>query len=139
MRHTQTPSYSLLDEFSIPLPRNVTFQELAELPRSLPTELLFLKRPLEFMGRVFNKVAVDINDEYGGQVELIFDLDRHAGIGYYEDLCVKISAENIDGRIYPLVDIGSNNWLANILNNKDERLITGGMGTELFMKEFKAR
>jgi hypothetical protein len=83
----------------------------------------------DIFGKLSNEMPSRKNDIY-------FDLSRHAGIGYYQDVCVKISATNNRKEQYPLVDIGSSDWLAKTTGNKADRLITGGMGTELFMKLF---
>jgi hypothetical protein len=138
MRHTQTPGFNLFDACSIPLPKAVAIDELEAVAESLPYELAFLKRPLLHTSRLFTPLIARVAAEHGGRAQVYYDLSRHAGIGYYQNACVKISAANAAGEYYPLVDIGSNDWLAKVTNNKDDRLITGGMGTELLMKQFKA-
>jgi hypothetical protein len=139
MRHTQTPGFSAIDTFGVPLPKKASHIEMVALAEDLPEEVEYLRRPLRYTARIFQKISEAIQSRYTDQqVVTSFDLDRHAGIGYYQDACVKISASNNSGETYPLVDIGTSDWLAKITNQRSDRLITGGMGTELFMKKFKA-
>jgi len=136
LKNTRTPGYDAFKELGIPLPSKILPEDLLTVIDSLPEELRVLARPLAFMGRQFAETVARVRVEHSG-AQVYFDLSRHAGMGYYQDMAVKITATNREGRSYPLVDIGSNDWLAKLLNNKQERLVTGGMGTELFMKQFK--
>ncbi|HET8671590.1 MAG TPA: hypothetical protein VFM05_13450, partial [Candidatus Saccharimonadales bacterium] len=138
MRHTQTPGFDVFDAYNIPLPKMVTVEELESLAASLPEGFDFLRRPLLYMGATFNDLVRNVRQNYGEDV-VYFDLSRHAGIGYYQDVCIKISATNDRGEQYPLVDAGSSDWLAKATGNRADRLITGGMGTELFMKKFRQK
>lgn len=136
-RHTQTPGFSVFERFGIPLPRMVSEEGLLELVDTLPNEFAYLRRPLGYMRTVFAETCRAIGERSGTTpVDVVFDLDRHAGVGYYEDACVKISATNSLGDKYSLVDIGTNKWLTRVTNDRDDRLITGGMGTEVFIKKF---
>lgn len=137
VRTTRLPGFNPLEAWGVPLPGKLSTSDLPEAIRSLPPHLQPLARPLMHMGRVFAATIDKISARYGGAVKVCFDLGRHAGIGYYQGLAVKITAANSEGTAFPLVDIGTNNWLAKLISNKKERLMTGGMGTELFMKQFK--
>jgi hypothetical protein len=137
LRNTRTPGFDAFKFCGIPLPSKIAPEELQAVLASLPPDLQSIARPLAYMGRMFTETVDRIRSVYGDQARVVFDLGRHAGMGYYQDLAVKITATNAEGGTYPLVDIGTNDWLARLLNNKQERLITGGMGAELFMKKFK--
>lgn len=135
-RNTQTPGFNLFEAYDIDLPTQIRMDEIQPFIDALPDEYAFLRRAIAHTAKIFEGVTAEMS-LLGSGVVTYFDLARHAGVGYYEDACVKISAENAVGELYPLVDIGSCDWSAKLLNNKHERLITGGMGTELFMKKFK--
>lgn len=137
MRHTQTPGFNLFDYHKIPLPKKIAHYEVFETTKSLPRDYTFLKRPLLYAHNIFESLITEITDEHPS-AKIVYDLSRHAGIGYYQDLCIKISASNIHNKSFELVDIGSNNWMYRALQNKKAHLVTGGMGTELFMSQFKS-
>lgn len=64
-------------------------------------------------------------------VEFNFDPDRKGGRGYYQKCCFKINAENKKGIPFSLTDGGFTDWTQQFLNNKKERLLISGFGTEL--------
>lgn len=70
-------------------------------------------------------------------MEFVLDLNRTAGIGYYTDMCFKISATNLEGRSYPLADCGETDWTKQLLGKKKERCIAGGIGADLFISNFQ--
>ncbi|MEA2007473.1 MAG: hypothetical protein U9O20_04965 [Patescibacteria group bacterium] len=77
----------------------------------------------------------ELREEYPN-VEILYDLGRIAGIGYYNGPCFKITAANKDGSEFPLVDGGVSDWVATLLHNKKISCVTSGIGSELFCREF---
>jgi hypothetical protein len=71
------------------------------------------------------------------EAEFRFNNSRLEGIGYYPGLCLRISTTAPDGVRYPIVDGGLTDWTARLLQNKKERLLTTGMGSELACRKFK--
>jgi hypothetical protein len=59
-----------------------------------------------------------------------FNLARLEGLSYYHGFCLRISPETADGARFPVVDGGFTDWTARLLQNKKERLLTSGIGTE---------
>jgi hypothetical protein len=59
-----------------------------------------------------------------------FNLARLEGLSYYNGFCLRISPEAPDGARFPVVDGGFTDWTARLLQNKKERLLTSGIGTE---------
>jgi hypothetical protein len=59
-----------------------------------------------------------------------FTCARLEGLAYYSGLCLRISAETADGARYPLVDGGMLDWTARLLQDRKERFLATGMGTE---------
>ena len=63
-------------------------------------------------------------------VQLEFDPQRSAGRNYYDGLCFAIYASDQAGAEYMLVDGGATTWTQQLLNNRKERLLISGIGTE---------
>ncbi|HEV7454437.1 MAG TPA: hypothetical protein VGO07_04210, partial [Candidatus Saccharimonadales bacterium] len=97
MRRTQTPGFDAFRECNIALPSHIEPEELPTLLASLQPELSYLARTLAYTGRIFEPTIESIRTVYGSEVHTYFDLSRHAGIGYYQDAAVKISAETPRG------------------------------------------
>jgi hypothetical protein len=68
-------------------------------------------------------------------VRFRFDLTRN-GRAYYPTLCFRIDATDREGERYPLGDGGLTNWTQALLDNKKERLLVSGIGTELICKRY---
>ncbi len=68
-----------------------------------------------------------------------FDPDRATGRDYYQGFCFYIYIKDEAGTEHTLVDGGFTSWTQQLLNNKKERLLISGIGTErvcsLFGKE----
>ena len=62
---------------------------------------------------------------------------RQPGSGYYESVGFQISARENQGSNMLLVDGGFTDWTQQLLNNKKERLLTSGLGTERLCLCFK--
>lgn len=136
-RNTRKAGFSAFETIGASLPKRVPWQELDALAASLTGSVEHLRRPLRYVSRIFAHTYDAVTSWPGSiPVDIVFDLERHNGIGYYQDLCVKISACNRAGAWFQLVDIGTNDWLSQISNRRHDRLMTGGMGTETFMKNF---
>jgi hypothetical protein len=65
-----------------------------------------------------------------------FDPNRETGREYYVGACFHIYATNVDGTEYELIDGGFTTWTQQLLNNRKERLLISGLGTERFCSEF---
>ncbi|HTS51307.1 MAG TPA: hypothetical protein VMH05_25340 [Bryobacteraceae bacterium] len=59
-----------------------------------------------------------------------FNLARLEGLGYYRGLCLRISPLAPDGNRYPVIDGGFTDWTARLLQDRKERLLATGIGTE---------
>jgi hypothetical protein len=64
------------------------------------------------------------------EAQFRFNLARLEGLNYYNGFCLRISPLTADGARFPLADGGFTNWTARLLQNKKERLLTSGIGTE---------
>ncbi len=80
-------------------------------------------------------VVEKLREEYPN-VEILYDLGRIAGIGYYNGLCFKITATNKNGSEFPLVDGGVSDWVSKLLHNRKISCVTSGIGSELFCRKF---
>jgi hypothetical protein len=65
-----------------------------------------------------------------------FDDARQAGRGYYRDACFFIHATTPNKERLLLTDGGLTDWTARLLNNRKERLMISGLGTERLIGQF---
>ncbi|HYL39544.1 MAG TPA: hypothetical protein VEV17_26740 [Bryobacteraceae bacterium] len=65
-----------------------------------------------------------------------FNLARLEGLGYYRGLCLRISPAAKDGTRYPIVDGGLTDWTARLLQDRKERLLATGIGTEFTCRRY---
>lgn len=132
--NTQVSSFNLFMECGISHMAEVS--SISETKQEL-TKIDGLKKPLELLRIIEGSTVKKLQKQYP-DVHFTFDLHRIAGIGYYQNLCFKITAENKNGTIFPLVDGGCSDWTQKLLNSRKERILTSGFGTELFCEQFKA-
>ena len=66
-----------------------------------------------------------------------FNLARLEGLGYYEGLCLRISPIAADGHRYPITDGGCTDWTSRLLDNRKERLVATGIGTEFACMKYR--
>ena len=72
------------------------------------------------------------------EAQFRFNLARLEGLNYYTGFCLRISPEAPDGVRYPVCDGGFTNWTARLLQNKKERLLTSGIGTEFVCLRYRS-
>jgi len=65
-----------------------------------------------------------------------FNHARLEGLGYYTGLCLRISPIAPDGVRYPIADGGFTGWTARLLQDKKERLLTSGIGSEFVCRRY---
>jgi hypothetical protein len=65
-----------------------------------------------------------------------FNLARLEGIGYYTGLCLRVSAETSDGDRYTIADGGFVDWMARLLQNRKQRFLTSGIGSEFVCRRY---
>lgn len=64
------------------------------------------------------------------QIKFLLDDQRQSGRGYYLDCCFQINGLAPDGSYQFLVDGGFTDWTQKLLNNRKERLLISGLGSE---------
>jgi hypothetical protein len=72
-------------------------------------------------------------------VSFELDRDRKTGAGYYIWAGFQIMASDAGGSEWFLVDGGFTNWTQLLLNNRKERLLISGLGTDRFLSFFSQR
>jgi hypothetical protein len=72
------------------------------------------------------------------EAQFRFNLARLEGLSYYNGFCLRISPQASDGARYPVADGGFTDWTARLLQNKKERLLTSGIGTEFISFRYRA-
>jgi len=71
--------------------------------------------------------------------QLRFNFARMEGLAYYSGPFLRISPAAPDGERYAIIDGGFTNWTARLLQNKKERLLTTGIGTEFACFRYRPR
>jgi hypothetical protein len=67
-----------------------------------------------------------------------FNLARLEGLSYYQGLCLRISSVAPDGNRYPITDGGFTDWTARLLENRKERLLATGVGSEFACVKYRS-
>lgn len=86
--------------------------------------------------RLFQSYSQKIKELANIYPDILFQyhLERSAGLGYHSGLCFKISAENMNGNRYSLIDGGAKDWIKGLLNNQKMIFCSSGFGSEMFAK-----
>ena len=71
-----------------------------------------------------------IADAYAGVV-CAEDPERQRGRRCYQDVCFSVDVADTDGTMVNVADGGSVPWTAKLLSNAKERLIVGGIGSDM--------
>lgn len=123
--HRVGGSERFLAEHEVSLPNSVEdpVSELAEVAVRHD-----LSGPLHRLAALKKRVAEILREFPDAQFR--FNFARLEGLAYYSGPCLRISPMAPDGRRYPIVDGGFTNWTARLLQNRKERLLTTGIGTE---------
>jgi hypothetical protein len=72
------------------------------------------------------------------EAQFRFNLARLEGLGYYRGLCLRISPIAPDGNRYPITDGGFTDWTARLLEDRKERLLATGIGTEFACVKYRS-
>lgn len=123
--HIPGGSDRFLQERCLSLPSGIRSPK-EELPNSIPQQRLQLIKE-----RLFDALQVEFPE-----AELRFNLARLEGLGYYTGLCLRISPTASDGVRYAITDGGFTDWTARLLQDKKERLLTTGIGSEFACKRY---
>ena len=135
MKNTQNPLFRPFKLYSIELPEIVN--NLSEIVIA-DVERYQIQKSISLLMKFQNKALKTLKVKYPN-VNFKFDLQRVAGIGYYQDLCFKITAKNSKGQEFPLVDGGFLDWAQKLLTDQREKLLISGMGSELFCRNYEEK
>jgi hypothetical protein len=81
-------------------------------------------------------LLADLSGEFP-EARFQMNYERLEGLGYYTSYTLRISPLAPDGQRYPLADGGFTDWTARMLENRKERLLISGLGTEFLCKKFR--
>jgi hypothetical protein len=87
----------------------------------------------KLIDRIQNKVVA------GKKVELKIEKNSSFGKNYYSRLRFMIDVVNHKDQEFNYIDGGFADWTAKLLNNKKERLLTSGIGTDFLLRTVKIR
>ncbi|HYL73901.1 MAG TPA: hypothetical protein VEU96_06825 [Bryobacteraceae bacterium] len=94
-----------------------------------------LAGPVRLLVALKDRIAEVLREFPDAQMR--FNFARLEGLAYYTGPCLRISPAAPDGRPYPIVDGGFTNWTARLLQNRKERLLTTGVGTEFACVQYR--
>ncbi len=77
----------------------------------------------------FERVSEAVHEALDGVATVVDDPGRETGRGYYAGYCFKVYAVHGDAR-YELSDGGLVDWTQQLLQNRKERLVISGIGTD---------
>lgn len=132
-RNTQNAALNVFQKYAVDLPEKVG--SATEVCTDL-VDKYHLQRIIERLKRVEMYVFAIAKRQYP---HIVFEIDlaRTAGIGYYSDLCFKITAKSADNTTFPLVDGGMTDWTQKLVQSQKERSLASGIGTELICTKFR--
>ncbi len=131
-RQVRTSGFSVFQHYRIALPGLV--QNIDE-PFTQSLEDHGVDHMHTLIQKLWAQVIGKLRDTYPS-ITFAINLDRAAGMNYYQNGCFKISAENSADVRYPIVDGGFTDWTQQLVSSKKERLLVSGIGTELLCSNF---
>ena len=134
-QNTQNLSYSVFKKHNIALPDRI--HSIQNMPKNAIIRY-GIERPIELLDIAEKTIIAPLRKAFP-RVSFVMDIQRTAGIGYYATLCFKISMRNQSGNFFPLVDGGMVDWTQKLLSSRKERVLTSGIGSELFCKLFRKK
>ena len=132
--HIPDGSARLLEGRGLALPAAITdpAAELKELARDRRAEPLVARLAL-----IREQVFEPVRSEYPEAI-CRFNLARLEGMGYYAGLCLRISPLTPDGNRHHIIDGGRTDWTARLLQDRKERFLTSGIGSEFVCRRYRA-
>jgi hypothetical protein len=128
--HIHDGSKRFLESRGIVLPEDIV-DPAKELTGPPPVE-----EGLERLVRLKQRVIDPLLMEYP-EADFRFNLARLEGLGYYTGLCLRISPLAPDGARYAVIDGGFTDWTARLLDDRKERLLTSGIGSEFACRKYR--
>jgi hypothetical protein len=95
----------------------------------------------EYKGFDNNKLIEKIKSQFpsGRNICIKTINNSEFGIGYYIRLRFMISVINQSNQEFDYIDGGFTDWTSKLLNNKKERLLTSGIGTDFLLRTIKIK
>jgi hypothetical protein len=124
--HRPGGSERFLAERGVKLPDAVE-EPSSELPEWTPRQRL---------EQVRTEVAEVLGREFP-EARFRFNLARLEGLTYYGGLCLRISPQAPDGNRYAIIDGGFTDWTARLLEDRKERFLASGIGSELVCRLYR--
>jgi len=97
----------------------------------IPTEKLCLSIETSLMGESVNSRIQNSISEKFNDLKMRFTENTHGDSSYYSNIRFGIKLTELD---IPIVDGGMVNWMSTLTQNKKQRLLISGIGTELMSK-----
>lgn len=127
-RHSTKEGFDLLTFCGLDLPPNLTLHE--HLDPAI-VERLGIQHHLTALRTRAQALSTRLPE-----LEIVLDLGRRAGSGYYLGFCYHLHAQSNHGQVVQLADGGEVDWLTTMLTSRKERAVSSGFGAELVQKLF---
>jgi hypothetical protein len=124
--HVLGGSERFLTERGVRLPEAIE-DPARELPHGTPSSRL-----MRLKSELIDKMRHEFPDAH-----FRFNLGRLEGLSYYHGLCLRISTVAPDGHRYPITDGGFTDWTARLLEDRKERLLATGIGSEFACVKYR--
>ena len=132
IRQSADEDFNVFKEFKVDFPEKV--ETISSISAEDFIRCGLVDQTAHFL-HIEKDIVSPIRQQYQN-VRFYFDFSRKDGLGYYSDICFHISATTQTGRCVQLADGGAVDWLAKLLGNKKEAMVTSGLGSELIQKLF---
>lgn len=105
---------------------------LSDLPRC-PQGVVVALTPLDHRGEAALEEIISLQDDFLN-CSVTVDRDRESGRGYYQKLCYKVYAEDLE-----IGDGGYTDWTSQLLGDRKEQCMISGLGLERIAQHFFAQ
>ncbi|HVE88016.1 MAG TPA: hypothetical protein VND93_34400, partial [Myxococcales bacterium] len=102
------------------------------LPASAEEAMAIPELPARLRARLHrleSHVCAPLRSAYP-DVAVSIDLTRLEGLAYYDGLALRVTATTARGELLHLADGGALDWMARLLGDGKERLVTSGFGPD---------
>ena len=95
----------------------------------------------EYEGYDNTDIFENIKSQFASRKDVSIKIERKSefGKGYYLRLRFSISVVNQNHQEFDYIDGGFTDWTSKLLNNKKERLLTSGIGTDYLLRTIKVK
>ena len=110
-------------------------EELIEAGEIRKVKIKFYDYAATDNSRLIENIRARLSDKKN--IDFVIDKNSDFGRNYYSRLRFMISVTNHDDQEFDYIDGGFTDWTSKLLNNRKERLLTSGIGTDFLLRTVK--